>query len=86
MLATVSESPHDVPGGLDFAFLDLARAEREDLQQRHRLLGLLVAFDVLYHDLGFAILGDDQGLSLPRQITHDFGSMGLKVTDGFDLA
>jgi hypothetical protein len=46
---------------------------------------LLVAFDVLYNDFGFAILGDDEWLLLFRKVSYDFSGMGLQITDGLNL-
>ena len=60
--------------------------ERQDLQKSQCFLGLLVASDVLYDHLGFAVLGDDQRLLVFVQVPYDFGGMGLQVTDWLDLA
>jgi hypothetical protein len=49
------------------------------------LLGLLVAFDVLYDHFGFAILGDDEWLLLLGKVSYDFSGMVLQVADGPDL-
>jgi hypothetical protein len=72
--------------GLDLAFPDLTGPERQDLQESHGFLGLLVAFDILYDHLGFAVLRDDQRLPVFVQVSYNFGSMGLQVADGLDLA
>ena len=60
--------------------------ERQDFQESHCFLGLLVALDALYDHLGFAILGDNQRLFLFAKIPYNFGGMGLEVTDGLDPA
>ena len=49
------------------------------------MLGLLVAFDVLYNHFGFAVLGDDERLLLFGKVSYDFSGMGLQVADGPDL-
>jgi hypothetical protein len=51
--------------------------ERQDFQESHGFLGLLVALDVLDDPLGFAILCDNQRLSLFAKIPYNFGGMGL---------
>ena len=70
-------------GGLHLTRFDLAAAQGEDLEQRNGLLHPLVAVDVLYDRLGFAILSDDQGLLLVPERAHDLGSVGFEVTDRF---
>ena len=61
--------------GLDLAFPDLTGPERQDLQESHGFLGLLVACDVLYDHLCFAVLGDDQRLPVFIQLSYNFGGI-----------
>jgi hypothetical protein len=49
-----------IRSGFDLAFLDLTSAERQYFQKSHRFLGLLVAFDVLQHDLRLSVLRNDE--------------------------
>jgi len=76
----------DIGGGLDLSFFDLAGAERQNFQQRHGLLRLLVTFDALHDCLGFAVLGDDQRLPFFTQAAHDLCGMRLEIADRLDLA
>ena len=80
-----AKSARDIGERLDLALLDVAIAERQDLQQRQRFLGLFIGDDVLEHRFGFAVLGDHQGLPSSAQLVQDFGGVGLQVADRLDL-
>ena len=67
------------------ACLNLPRAQRKNLEQRHGFLRLLVAFDVLYDSLGFSILRDDPRFPAFAQPPDDFGGVSLEEADGPDL-
>ena len=82
----ITKALDDIGGRLNLALFDLTSAERQNFQKRHGLLRLLVAFNILYYNLGFAILSDDQGLPLFHQVSHDLRGMGLEIADWFDLA
>jgi hypothetical protein len=85
ILLSLAKTFDHILSGLDFAFLDLTDSERQDLQESHCFQGLLVAFNVLYDNFGFAVLSDDQGFPMFVHRPYDFGGMGLQVTDGLDL-
>jgi len=76
---------HSVSEPLGQFFL-LTHPECQNFQESHCLLVLLVAFDVLYDHLGFAILGNDHGLLLFGKGPYDFGGVGLQIADGPNLA
>lgn len=61
ILAKATRSHNHIPRRLNLAFLDLTCSKRKHLHQCHSLLGLIIAFDVLHHRLGFSILSDNQG-------------------------
>lgn len=66
------------------ALLDIVVGEREDPQQRKRLLGLLIGNNVLNDRLGLAILGYDHGLADFAQFLNDLGGVGFEIADGLD--
>lgn len=59
-------------------------AQREDFQQRQRVLRLLERGHVLQDSLGFTILGDYQRFTLLGEVCQNLGSVGLEVAYGFD--
>lgn len=66
-LATLVHVPkplNDISNRTNLVFLNLAGAQRQNLQERHSRLILLIALDVLYHDLDFAILSNDERFGL----------------------
>lgn len=64
-------------------FLDLAITKRENLGLCQRLLNLLVRSHILDHSLGLHVLSNHQRPALLRELTHDLGSVRLKVADRF---
>ena len=71
--------------GSNLAPFDLAVAQRQDLDQRRSLLGSFAALDVLHHDPGLAVPGDDHRLFLLAQSASNIGRVSFEVADGFDL-
>jgi len=71
---------------MNSALFNLAFAEREDLEQSERFLCLLVAGNILDDYLRFAVLGDNERLSLFGQLPYDFRGVSFQVADGLDLA
>ena len=71
-------------GGLRLSLLDLAIAQRQDLQQGQGFLRLLVGSDVLKHRLRFPVLRDDQGFAGFDEVREDLGGIGLQIADRLD--
>ena len=61
----------NIDNGLHFALLDLLVAERQDLQKRHRVLGLLVTSYVLEDGFCYTVLRNDERLALRIQLVQD---------------
>ena len=69
----------------DISQFNLIIAKGKNLEQCKRLFILFIALDVLNHDFGFTVLGNDQGLFLLTQLTNDISCMSLEITDWFYL-
>src|SRR5262249_26138797 len=64
--------------------IDLALAERQDLQEGKRLLHRLVRRDVLHHRAGLAVLRDHEGLARFRQLANKVRGVGFAIADRLD--
>jgi hypothetical protein len=82
----LAEALNDLPCRIDSALVNLAIAEREDLEQGECFLCLLVAGDILNDRLRLTILGDDERLLLHAEVPYNLRGMSFEVADGFDLA
>jgi len=58
ILAPAAKCGNNITSRLNFSFLDLALAQGKYLKQRHSLLCLLIAVDVLHYSLRLAVLHD----------------------------
>ena len=60
MFAPITKFDNHITSRLNFSFVDLTLTQCQHFKQRHSLLGLLIAFDVLHYSLGFTVLSDHQ--------------------------
>jgi hypothetical protein len=59
--------------------------QRENFQQGQGFWRLFVRGHILQDSPSLSVLGDDQGLSLPRELRQNLRSVGLEVGDRLDM-
>jgi hypothetical protein len=79
------ESLHDIGNWLRLALRNLLVTEGEDLQKRHRLLGLLVTGYVLENGFCLTVLRDDERLALLVRLAEDVRRVRHHVANGLHL-
>jgi hypothetical protein len=63
----------------------MAVAHGHQLEQRKSFLLPFILSYVHDHHLGFAVLGDDEGLRVGGEVFHNLCGMALEVRDRLDL-
>ena len=80
-----AQTSNDVRHRRDLAGCHVLIAQCEDFQHGQGFLGFLEGGHILQDRLGLTVLGDDQGLTLFRQVGQDLSGARLEVADRFDL-